>query len=228
MASKKINPAAVNFNHADSDQEAIVIADKVMKAMGGRVAYDKTRYISWNFFGSRKHVWDKNTGDVHITSLKDNYIVEMNIHTMKGELTMKGSKVTQPDSLTKYLQKGKEMWINDAYWLVMPYKLKDSGVTLKHLGASETADGRAADKLELTFKSVGVTPDNKYHVYVDKESDLVTQWDFYPKYDDTEPRFSTPWTGYKRYGEIMLSGGRGKYELSEIGIGDAYKSVFDK
>ena len=221
------NPPAQGFNTIDSDAEAINLADQTMNAMGGRAAYDKARYLSWNFFGSRKHVWDKKTGDVYIKSLKDDYELNMNIHSMEGSLKMKGSPVAHADSLSKYLQKGKEMWINDSYWLVMPYKLKDSGVTLKHLGTAETTDGAAADKLELTFKKVGVTPQNKYHVYVDKTSKLVTQWDFFTTATDPEPRFSTPWAGYKEYGGIMLCGDRGKYALTDIVVSDSLKSYFE-
>lgn len=222
----KGNPPAEGFNMAASDQQAIAIADMTMEAMGGRSAYENARYLSWNFFGSRKHVWDKQTGDVYIKNLKENYEIRMNINDMKGSLTMAGQDINHPDSLSKYLQKGKEMWINDSYWLVMPYKLKDSGVTLKHAGDGETAEGAQADKLELTFEQVGVTPQNKYHVYVDKESKLITQWDFFTNANDTEPRFSTPWKDYNQYGGIMLSGDRGRNSLTEIEVSDALKAYF--
>jgi len=220
------NPAMVGFNDTGSDQQAIAIADMTMDAMGGRAAYEDARYLSWNFFGSRKHVWDKKTGDIYIKSIKDDYELYMNINDMEGSLLMGGVEIIQKDSLSKYLQKGKDMWINDSYWLVMPYKLKDSGVTLKYLGDGDTAEGAAAEILELTFEKVGKTPQNKYHVYVDKNSKLVTQWDFYTNASDPEPRFSNPWDGYKEYGGIMLSGGRGKYALTEILVSDALKSYF--
>jgi len=220
------NPAMEGFNDSASDKQAIAIADMTMDAMGGRAAYDEARYLSWNFFGSRKHVWDKKTGDIYIKSIKDDYELYMNINNMDGSLLMGGVEITQEDSLSKYLQKGKDMWINDSYWLVMPYKLKDSGVTLKHLGEGDTEEGAPADILELTFEKVGKTPQNKYHVYVDKASKLVKQWVFYPDASDAEPRFTTPWDGYKEYGGIMLSGGRGKYALTEILVSDALKSYF--
>ncbi len=210
------NPPAEGFNSTDSDSKAIAIADEVMEAMGGRQAWDATRYLSWNFFGSRIHHWDKKTGDVRIESAKDNYTLLMNIHTMKGKLKKDGELVTHPDSLSKYMEKGKSAWINDAYWLVMPFKLKDSGVTLKYKGEGKTEAGEDSDILELTFKGVGDTPDNKYDVYVDKNTRLVNQWAFYPKYDDPEPRFLTPWAAYKKHGAIMLSSDRGKYQLTDI------------
>ncbi len=218
VTSTEVNPPASGFNLAESDTSAIKIADEVMLAMGGRKAYDETRYLFWNFFGSRTLLWDKHKGDVRIESQKDDFKVVMNIHTKKGKVHMNGAELTHPDSLTKYLQKGKDIWINDSYWLVMPFKLKDSGVTLKHLGEEKAENGKMADKLELRFKGVGVTPDNKYQVFVDQESKLVSQWTFYPKASDTEPRFTTPWDGYKTFGKIKLSGGRGTYQLTDIKV----------
>lgn len=218
MASTEINPPAPGFDVAQSDAAAIKIADEVMVAMGGRKAYDATRYLFWNFFGSRTLLWDKHEGNVRIESQRDDFTVVMNIHSMKGKVKMKGEELTHPDSLTKYLQKGKDIWINDSYWLVMPFKLKDSGVTLKYLGEEKGENGSMSDILELCFKEVGVTPQNKYHVFVDRESKLVNKWSFYPKATDEEPRFSTPWDGYKNFGKIKLSGGRGKYELTDIKV----------
>ncbi len=223
-----VNPPAKGFNLEASDSKAISIADEVMLAMGGRAAYDSTRYLTWNFFGSRKHVWDKETGNIYINNLRDQYELRMNIHDMTGMMYIDGEEMVQQDTIKKYLTRGKEMWINDAYWLVMPYKLKDSGVTLKYLGADTTATGKAAEKLELTFADVGVTPDNKYHVYVDKQLNLITQWDFFTSYDDPEPRFSTPWEGYKNYNGILLSGGRGKNSLTEIEASESLKSYFNQ
>jgi hypothetical protein len=211
------NPPAAGFNTTDSDPKAIAVADEVMTAMGGRRAWDNTRYLTWNFFGSRIHHWDKMTGDIRIESAKDNYTLLMNITDMKGTVKKDGEIMSHPDSLSKYLGMGKSAWINDAYWLVMPFKLKDSGVTLKYKGEGETEAGAMADILELTFNEVGDTPQNKYDVYVDKVSRLVTQWAFYPKYDDPEPRFITPWQDYKKYGAILLSGDRGQYQLTDIG-----------
>ena len=169
----EVNPAADGFNLEGSDERAIEIADAVMEAMGGRTAYDNTRYLKWNFFGSRKHIWDKETGDVIIEGIRDTFFTKMNIHTMEGEVNYRGVDLTVSDSLEMYLEKGKSAWINDAYWLVMPYKLKDSGVTLKHLGEDTIAGGQAADVLSLTFKNVGDTPQNKYHVYIDRTDNLI-------------------------------------------------------
>jgi len=213
----KGNPPAPGFNQDKSDPKAIAIADEVMKAMGGRKNWDKIRFIKWNFFGSRIHTWDKWTGDIRIDYTKEDLKVIMNIHSMKGTAMIEDTLVDANHPRNgPIMQKAKAHWINDSYWLVMPFKLKDSGVTLKYMGESQTQAGSLADVVSLTFEEVGVTPDNKYLVYVDKKSRLVTQWDFYTKASDQEPRFQIPWEGYSKYGNILLSGGRGKYALTDI------------
>jgi len=47
-----------------------------------------------------------------------------------------------------------------------------------------------------------------YHVYVDKGSRLVTQWDFYASRQDSAARFQSPWPNYAQHGDLMLSGGQ--------------------
>ncbi|MEM1121442.1 MAG: hypothetical protein AAGJ18_13405 [Bacteroidota bacterium] len=215
----KSNPPADGFDVLNSDVTAIKIADEVMAAMGGRKNYDNTRYLKWNFFGSRVHTWDKQTGDIRIDYVKENQTVLMNIHTMQGRAMLGDTLIdANHQRNAAIMQKGKAHWINDAYWLVMPFKLKDSGVTLKYVGEDTTQAGAKADVLAMTFKNVGVTPNNKYLIYVDKNSRLVTQWDFYVKASDKEPRFQIPWEGYTQHGNIQLSGGRGKYALTDIQV----------
>ena len=216
----EVNPAAEGFNAAASDAKAIEIADAVMEAMGGRKNWDETRFISWNFFGYRQLTWDKQTGNVRIQA-SDSTIYQINIFTDQGQIMKDGQLFTEKDSIAKYVNRGKGIWINDSYWLVMPFKLKDSGVTLKHAGTDTISGGETADVLELTFNKVGNTPNNKYLVYVDKEDNLVKQWDFYRNVEDEQARISTPWNDYKQHGKILLSGGRGNRNLTDIQVFDS-------
>ena len=230
------NPPAEGFNADESDVAAIVLADLTMKAMGGRQAWDETRYIAWNFFGSRRHIWDKHTGNVRIEFADrdsgDQIILLMNINTIKGRAWRNGDEVADVEALTKMLKRGQGAWINDSYWLVMPYKLKDPGVTLNYLGEKTMEDGRPAEVVQLTFTDVGNTPQNKYHVYIAKDTQLVEQWDFFANADDSEPRFEIPWRDWKRYGRIILSGDRGERngrarELTDIAVFDELpESIF--
>ena len=210
------NPPEPGFNIEASDHQAIIFADEVMEAMGGRKAWDATRYLQWNFFGRRKLTWDKHTGDVRIESLPDSTTYLVNVNTLQGKVKRRGVIESDPDTLNMLLNRAKSIWINDSYWLVMPFKLKDSGVTLKHIGQDTTLDGRPAEVLQLTFENVGDTPQNKYLVYVDHESKLVTQWSYFQDFKQKEPNFTTSWEDYQRHGKILLSGSRGDRKLTEI------------
>lgn len=212
------NPPDDGFNLAGSDAKAVEIADAVMAALGGRKAWDNTRVIRWNFFGNRKLTWDKWTGDVRVEGLKDGSVALVNINTGKGRFFKNGTEYTQPDSLAKYLPRAKSQWINDSYWLLMPYKLKDSGVTLKYLGEENTEAGQPADKLQMTFQNVGDTPQNKYYIWVDQQTRLISQWAHFRNATDEKPAFINAWKAYERKGKILLSGDRGGRKITEIEV----------
>ncbi len=211
-------PAAKGFNKAESDAKAIEIADSVMTAMGGWKNWSDTRYIKWNFFGRRTLLWDKLAGNVRIEVPADSLQLLVNVQTKEGKAMEKGMEVSDSTRLKELMQQAYKIWVNDSYWLVMPFKLKDSGVTLKYIGEGVSQDEKEAEVLQLTFNEVGVTPENKYLVSVDKASNLVSEWSFYAKASDDTARFTTPWKDYQPHGKILLSGDRGKNKLSDIEV----------
>lgn len=201
------NPAAEGFDVTGSDPAAIQLADSIMHAMGGRENWDKTHFISWNFFGRRNLIWDKHAGRVRIESQPDSTIYLVNISNGEGRVRIKGTEITEPDSLKKLLDKAKSIWINDSYWLAMPFKIKDSGVTIKYMG-EDTLSGQRFNSLILTFKEVGVTPQNKYKLFVDKHEKLVRHWAYFSNASQDTANFVRPWDNYQKYGNILLSGDR--------------------
>jgi len=225
LQAAEANPAAEGFDLHGSDPQAIEVADRVMVELGGRQAWDETRYLTWSFFGRRRHVWDKQTGDIRIEGVDREterpYLILMNLHDKQGRAWKEGVPVTEPDELAAMLENGESAWINDSYWMFMPYKLKDTGVALKYLQEAEMLDGRQAEVLQLTFEAVGKTPENKYHVYVATDSGLVEQWDYYANAADEEPRFSSPWHNWRRYGQILLSDNRGENGHTDIAVLEA-------
>ena len=207
------NRPAEGFDAAASDARAVAIADATMDAMGGREAWDNTRYLTWRFFGKRLHVWDKWTGDFRVESEDresgDSYVTLSNLSSGDGRVWRNGEELSGAE-LSEALKRAQSMWINDSYWVFMPYKLKDTGVTLGYRGEGEMENGRVADVLELTFENVGDTPQNKYHVWVARDTGLVEQWAYFAEASDAEPRFVIPWNNWQRYGSIMLSDDRGE------------------
>jgi hypothetical protein len=202
------NPPAEGFDMAGSDAKAIALADSVMKAIGGRKAWDETRFISWNFFGRRDLVWDKWTGNTRIEIPADSTIFLVNVNEGTGRVSIKGREILDQDSLNNLIERATQIWVNDSYWLVMPFKLKDSGVTLKYVGEQLLESDLSCEVLELRFIEVGFTPNNKYRVYIDKQDNLIKQWAFYQDAVQEEPSAIWPWDNYQQYGNILLSANR--------------------
>ena len=220
------NPALPGFRAAASDPRAIEIADEVMQALGGRQAWDNTRYVSWRFFDRRNHWWDKWTGDVRIES--EHKLILMNINTHKGRVWIDGVEATADTLVEQGLELGYGWWVNDAYWVFMPWKLKDSGVALQYLGEQLMTDDKLADVLQLTFEDVGLTPANKYDVYVDKQTRLVMEWSYYEKSTDEVPRFTIPWANWSKIGDIMMVGDHGREKDWKMAVHETLaRSVFE-
>jgi hypothetical protein len=214
---------------AQADAEGRAIAESVMEAMGGQEAWDNTRHLSWNFMGrGRHHYWDKWTGNVRIASPEGQdregnrrpaTLTLMNINTREGRAWADGEEVTG-EALAQMLEQGWRAWVNDAYWMFMPYKLLDPGVNLTYVGEDIMADDREADVLQLTFESVGVTPNNKYLIYVARDSGLVEQWSWFPNREDPEPGFTRPWAGWEPFGDILIATDHGAGADWEIAVYD--------
>ncbi|MGC1241097.1 MAG: hypothetical protein WA874_05905 [Chryseosolibacter sp.] len=206
--AQSFSQPAPGFDLAHSDPAAVELADSIMVAMGGREAWEETRFISWNFFGRRNLIWDKLKGQVRIESMPDSTVYLVNINDLRGRVQIKGTELSEPDSLKKMLEKGKSIWINDSYWLFMPFKLKDPGVSLAYLGEDTTFTGLRCNVLELTFQNVGDTPENKYRVYVDRRDNLVKQWAYYKDASQDSASQVWPWDNYQKYGALLLSADR--------------------
>jgi len=218
VAACRGEPKSSSATAAHAPTPAEAVAERVMNTLGGRSAWDDTRCISWLFMGRRRLVWDKQTGDVRVES--GDQVTFVNVHTRQGRAFVKGVEVVDEAAKASALEKAYGAFINDSYWMFMPYKLRDPGANLVLLGPRETKAGRAAEVLELTFDEVGLTPGNRYLVYVGMESGLVEQWDFYEHRADAEPRLSTPWNAWKRFGRIQLCTDHGDGKDWEIAVLD--------
>jgi len=201
---------------AGSDPKAVVVADQVMDALGGGKAWAATRYLRFDWaverggktVVTRSHTWNKHTGAYRLegkTKEGKAYTVLMNLNDKQGKAVLDG-KPLEGEALKKQLESAYEAWVNDAYWLIMPYKLKDPGVVLTLEGEQKTRDGEW-DKLLLRFESVGLTPKDRYWVYVNRKTHLVDRWDFILQ-GEKGPASTFSWQGWKKYGNVMLADDR--------------------
>ena len=211
-AAAALAPALVR---ADSDPQAVKIADEVMAALGGKDAWDKTRYLRFDFgftrdgkLQTRSHTWDKWTGRYRLEGLDAEgkpFVVLMNVNTREGQAWVEGRKAGAEDE-KKRVERAYGAWINDTYWLLMPYKLRDPGVNLRYEG--EAAEGGTTyDKLALSFDNVGLTPKDRYWVWVNRGTKQVDRWDFVLKGEDVPPT-TFHWKDWRAVGAVKLAGKR--------------------
>jgi len=191
----------------ERDPKAVELANHVLASMGGQEAWDATRFIRFNFFGFRTHHWDRYTGRHRLEGKNregDSYVVLHNVNTREGHVVVNGEAVDGEDKAT-WLERAYGAWINDTYWLVMPYKLQDPGVNLTYDG-EEKLDGVTYDKLKLTFEGVGLTPGDTYWAFVNRDSGLMERWAYFLQdwEEDKEPT-QWQWTDWASHGGIMLS-----------------------
>lgn len=213
------NPAAKGFNAEESSSRAIAIADSVVWAYGGRKAYDNNRYFSWNFFGVRDLVWDKKEKRVRIDFPAKKTIYLLDFNDMSGRVQFEGKEVIDTTAKKELLQQAYSMWVNDSYWLVYQFKLKDSGVTLSYSGQTEgdPEKGRPCYIIDQTFVGIGDTPENRYRLYIDRKTYKINAWQFFKNATDEEAAITTPWKGELKLNGITLSADRGgRFQLGNI------------
>ncbi|MFN7963524.1 MAG: hypothetical protein U0002_19845 [Thermoanaerobaculia bacterium] len=190
-----------------SDPKAVAVADQVMTTLGGQKAWEATHWIHFRFAGFRNHWWDKWTGRHRVEFINqkgEHWLILENLNTREGRAWKDGKELAGEEA-KQVVSRGYATWINDTYWLLAPYKLRDPGVTLT-LDGEETLNGQGYDKLHLSFEGVGLTPGDQYWMWVNKSNHLVDRWayklqDFKP---DQQP-VAWDWKEWQRFGSILLS-----------------------
>ena len=209
-----LSAPAAPVQEAASDPKALALADKLVETLGGKAAWDGLHFVRFRFAGFRDHHWDKWTGRhrVEYTNRQgEHWVVIQDLDTRQGRAWKGGQEVTGEEA-AKALEAGHAAWINDTYWLLMPFKWRDPGVKLAYDG-EETIGGVTYDKVKLTFDHVGLTPGDTYWAYLNRDTGLMDRWAYVLQ--DYEPgRAPTvwEWKGWQRYGPLLLAGGRTNVE----------------
>jgi hypothetical protein len=180
--------AAASLTGAETrDPKAVQIAESMMKAMGGSDAWMRAPFIRYDFIVTaggkevvnRAHLWNKMTGRYRLedrTKAGKPRVTLFNVNTREGTAYVDGKKL-EGAAAAAALKEAYATWINDMYWLSMPWKWMDPGVNLKYQGEKPLA-GKKYEVVELTFGKVGLTPGDRYHAFVSPESGLMEHWDF--------------------------------------------------
>ena len=214
LVSVLVAAAAACAETAKSDLKAVQVADEVMKTLGGRDHWDALGAIRWSFDvslddtvrASRRQAWDKHTNWYRVEGVNrqgQKFVLTTKLDTGEGHAWVNGQAI-EGDSLKKLMKRAHSLWTNDSYWLLMPYKLRDPGVTLTYDSEFRDSTGNVFDKLALAFENVGETPGDHYWVYVNRRTHRIEHWDMVLQGEQPPPE---QWTleGWEQHGGLWFA-----------------------
>jgi len=233
LAALAVLAAAAPPAAAEAEPQARRVAERVVEALGGEAAWGNVRLVHFGFAGRRTHHWDLTTGRHRVegeTRDGERYLVIEHLDDRTGRAWVDGVEVAG-ERAAELLETAYGAWVNDTYWLLMPYKLLDPGVHLTH-ERTEEVGGAVYDVLGLRFDAVGLTPGDRYWAWVNRDTGLMDRWAYrlQSQPEDAEPTVWL-WQGWDWYGpegarvrlaprREMLDGGR-TLLLDPIEISDA-------
>jgi hypothetical protein len=187
---------------AEASQTALAVAERSMEAMGGQRAFQEARLLRFDFAVVRDgatvarfaHWWDLHSGAYRLEGRDPDgapFRALFDIETRQGEVWREGARLdgAEADAL---LDTAYRRFINDSYWLLMPWKWLDPGVVLAHVGVREI-DGQTFDVVELRFQTgVGLTSGDRYWGFVSRDSGLMERWEYVLQQQDGSPGEGPP------------------------------------
>jgi hypothetical protein len=171
---------------AEHVPEAVSLAHRTMAAMGGEDKWEGTRLLRFDFTSLREgkpgalyqHWWDRHTGAYRLEGVDNEgvgYRVLFDLDDRTGR-AWKGGRELEGEQRARLLEMAYARFINDTYWLLMPWKWLDPGVRLGHEGR-KTVDGKEYEVVTLAFgDGVGLTSNDRYWGYVEPGTGRMERW----------------------------------------------------
>lgn len=207
------------------DSNADQIAQTMMKAMGGQDAWTRAHFVRFDFkvtaggkvMVNRSHLWDKQTGRYRLEGkTKDGKptVALFNIGSQQGSAYVDGNRL-EGEAGAKALKDAYATFINDVYWLSMPWKWLDPGVHLKYMGKKPRGK-ESYDVVGLSFDKVGLTPGDRYEAFVSPQTHLMEHWEYTLQ---TGNKGSWDWQ-YTNTGGVKLASNHTSADGKSINMGD--------
>jgi hypothetical protein len=196
--------------HAFEDAEVTRIHTRMVETMAPNRGWERTRYLEFDWAVARadggppairSHRWDRWEGLARVeNTLQDGRSLVAIFPTEApetGSVWINGIAVTDVEERETRLRSAYSTHINDSYWLIMPYKWTDPGVTVRYLGVEEELEsGVRWEKVELSFEEVGLTPQNVYRAWINSETGLMERWEHFRSAEASpSPMNWEEWTG---------------------------------
>lgn len=199
----------------DIDRESEPIVHAMMDAMGGLKMWESLPAFRFDFVVIRdgkeaarfRHWWDKKNGRCRVEMVDDqgkHVTAIFRLADRKGSAFMDGIGVSDPNTVAKINEEGYERWVNDTYWVMMPFKLHDPGVRIRYSRPERTTEG-TYDVLELSFvPGTGLTSQDHYWLFVNRATRLIDRWE-YVLTGQKPPPSGASWESWSQVGSVKLS-----------------------
>jgi hypothetical protein len=195
-----------------TDPDVHRVHSEMLAAMGGDRGWERARYFEFDFVVVREgteaarwsHRWDRYTGDYRLSGTRagEPLVVLMNVNDPESGRAWLDGRPVEGEQLDTLRRVAYGRFINDSYWLIMPYKWRDPGVHLSYEGTRHEA-GRDWEVVHLRFDDVGLTPQNEYLAYINPESKLMERWYHFSR-AEADPSIAD-WTNWQQFGPIRLA-----------------------
>lgn len=202
---------AVAAGQAAFAVDPTALAKRLEAAMGDEAfAAARVLHFTWGVerdgqtISAYEHTWDRRSGDYRVSGVDREsgkpWLALFNVQSKEGRAWLGGEEIAG-DALAGHLERAYGRFINDTYWLLMPWKWRDPGVNLTYIGTAEV-DGATCDEVELSFGEVGLTSNDRYRAFLDRESGRMVRWSYVLQGEDGTPGAGEPtvwdWTGWVR------------------------------
>ncbi len=182
------------------------VAMRAYEAVGGPAVWNTIRYLRFDFANEAggdarmvaRHLGDRFTGDYRVEWAQGpdtTVVVLMNVNDRHGHAYVNTVEADTAfaDAL---VDRAYRRYINDSYWMLVPVKLFDAGVTRTYVADSSSA---AFDVIKLSFQDVGLTPGDQYWLWVDTQDGMVRRFAFLLQGWGDRPPSTYEWTRYLEF-----------------------------
>lgn len=194
------------------DSPADTLAREIWRAAGGE-SFEDVQELRFRFVVtqgddevfSATHRWDRATDRDHVTwtdseGRRFEALVDLDARMACGTID---GEIAAGETQQTLSEKAYARWVNDAYWLVMPLKVLDPGV-VRTLEEPREHDGERYQILRLSFEGVGLTPGDRYWLFVDPETSRVARWEMQLEGQEGPPK-GMSWTDWRSVGPLTLA-----------------------
>lgn len=200
---------------ADVDRESEPVVRALTDAMGGLKVWESLPCFRFDFVSVRdgkevsryRHWWDKRNGRCRMEGPDGkgrNVTAVFGLADKKGVAFVDGIGESDSTRVAEIIEYGYERWVNDTYWVMMPFKLRDPGVKIRYSRPERTLQA-TYDVLEVTFvPGTGLTSDDHYWLYVNRATHLIDRWE-YVLTGQKPPPGGSSWEAWTNVGTVKLS-----------------------